>query len=492
MLLSELLSEVEVERVKGRVNIEVEGIASHSRGVKKGFLFVAIPGFSLDGHKFIPEAVKKGAVAVVAEKEPPYPLSGCTWVKVPHTRKALAKISACFYRYPSRKLRVIGVTGTNGKTTVVYFLESILREAGYRVGKITTVDYELGEGRKPSSITTPDSLQLQFMLHQAVRNDLNYLVMEVSSHALSLHRVEGVEFDVGIFTNLSLDHLDFHKTLENYLEAKLKLFQVLGKGKKRGLKVGIINIDDPSSSHFIKNTRAGIATYGIEKKASLQGEILELGFTETSFLLKPRQQRPFKAKIFLLGKHNVYNALAASALALVEGVDRETLLKGLENLKVVPGRLEPVPNQKGIFILVDYAHTPAGLKKVLSSLQGGGKIILVFGCGGDRDKGKRPLMGEIAIRRANFTVVTSDNPRSEDPLEIIAQIEKGMKEAGGKEGENYVKIPDRRRAIKFALERAKKGDILLVAGKGHERVQIFKDRRIEFDDREVIKELLKE
>jgi len=493
--LSRLLAELKVKRLKGNLDVEIKGVVCDSRKVKEGYLFVAVRGFREDGHRFIPEAIRRGAKAIVVERENLPSISGkVAVVEVPSSRSALACLSSCFYGFPSQKLRVIGVTGTNGKTTTVYMLESILKKAGFRVGKISTIDYDLGEGTNPSAITTPESQELQMMLKRMVDKNIDYAVMEVSSHSLVLRRVEKVEFDWAVFTNLSPEHLDFHRSLDEYLKAKSLLFEGLGKGaKKKGLKAASINIDDAAGDYIMRHTHVKVITYGINKKATVEGKVLKTGPDGTSFILRSsgREQR---INLFLPGTHNVYNALAAASVMLEEGIDLASVKKGLEEVRKVPGRLEPVKNERGLKIFVDYAHTPDGLRNILQTLKRftKGNLLVVFGCGGDRDITKRPLMGKIALKLANYFILTSDNPRSEDPEKIISQIEKGIREEGGKRGKNYLVVVDRKEAIKKALEMMGKEDVLVVAGKGHERMQIFKDRVEEFSDVEVIRELLGE
>jgi len=495
MKLTELIAGLKVEKVRGNPDVEIKGLTYDSRKVEKNCLFVAIRGLKDDGHRFIPEAIKKGAQAIVVEKEIPSSVSGqAIMIKVASSRSALAHLSNSFYGFPSQKLRVIGITGTNGKTTTVYLIESILKKAGFKVGKISTVDYNLGNGVHPSLITTPESQDLQRMLKTMVEENLDYAVMEVSSHSLVLHRVEKVEFDWAVFTNLSLEHLDFHHTLNEYLKAKTMLFRQLGKqSTKRGLKAASINIDDSTGNYIMRHTSTKVITYGINKRAMVHGEILGTGPDGTSFLLR-RAGEKARITLSLLGTHNVYNALAAASVMLEEGIDLVLVKEGLEEVRKVPGRLEPVKNERGLRIFVDYAHTPDGLKNILQALRAfvRGRLIVVFGCGGDRDITKRPLMGKIALKLADYVILTSDNPRSEDPEQIIYQIERGVKEGGGKKGEDYLAMVNRRQAIKKGLEMMKKEDILVIAGKGHERVQIFKDRVEEFSDVKVVRELLGE
>jgi len=498
MNLKKLISNLKIEKISGNPDLEIEGLACDSRKVRKNFLFVAIRGFKQDGHQFIPKAIKRGAKAIIAERDTPIPSPDVVSIKVPSSRLALAKVSNCFYGFPSQKMKVIGITGTNGKTTTVYMLESILNAANFKVGKISTIDYNLGEelySSHPSFITTPEPEELQRMLRIMVDKKVKYVVIEVSSHSLVLRRVEGIEFDWVIFTNLSPEHLDFHKTMNNYLQAKASLFKKSESdcGEKIGRKA-VINVDEEAGSYILKNTPYQTITYGIKEKALFQAEVVKTEIERTSFILKIKGEEKEKIDLSLPGLHNVYNALAAVAVSFGENISLSLIKRGLENLKRVPGRLEPVENRRDLKIFVDYAHTQDGLEKVLRTLRKITKkrLLLVFGCGGDRDKLKRPLMGKVAFKLADYSVITSDNPRSEDPEDIITQIEKGAKDEGGRKIKDYLTISNRREAIKKALQIIEKGDVLLIAGKGHEKVQIFKDKVVEFDDREVAQDLLKE
>jgi len=489
--LRELITDIDVEKIAGNPDLEIEGVTYDSRKIQPNFLFVAISGFKEDGHHFIGEAIERGAKAVIVEEEIQIPFPKIVSVKVPSSRLALAQVSNRFYGFPSGQIRVIGITGTNGKTTTTYLIESILKRCGFRVGKISTIDYSLGRGFSFSSITTPESEDLQRMIRVMVDDHLDYVVTEVSSHALVLHRVEGVEFDWAVFTNFSPEHLDFHKNLDEYLEAKISLFKGLGKKMKKKVPKGaVVNIDDPVANYIMAETPCRIITYGIKKEANVRGKVLEVSFNGVHFILEA--ERIEKINLSLLGIHNVYNALAAASVGMGEEIPFALIKEGLESLRKIPGRLEPIENSQNLRVFVDYAHTADGLEKVLQALREvvEGRLLVVFGCGGDRDRQKRPLMGKVALKLADYSVITSDNPRSEDPEEIIVQIEKGAKEAGGKRERDYLVIVDRREAIKEALERMRKKDTLLIAGKGHERVQIFKDRAVKFEDKKVVQDLL--
>lgn len=487
MKLKDIVFKIKGEIFLGNPDLKVNSICYDSRKAKENSLFVAISGFNNDGHDFIHQAYSKGARAFVVEKMVSVP-DDAALIKVSSSRDALAKISSIFYGYPSSKLKVVGITGTNGKTTVTYFLQSIFEKAGIKVGRLSTINYDVGGEIYPALTTTPESLDLQRFLKEMVNRKVRYVFMEVSSHSLVLHRVDEIEFDWAIFTNLSPEHLDFHRNMENYLKAKLILFERMPSGKK-----ALINLDDPNSEKIIEKTTCQIITYAIEKKANYRAKNLHLNGEGSSFLVKINGKDE-RFRISLPGSHNVYNALAAIAVAKEEGIALGIIKEGLKELRKVPGRLEPVENKAGLSIYVDYAHTPHSLERVLHTLRQftRGRLVVVFGCGGDRDPYKRPVMGKIAFSIADYTVITSDNPRSENPEKIISQIEKGMLERGAIKGKDYVTIPDRREAIKHALTRMKVGDILLVAGKGHEKVQILKDKVVPFDDRVVICDLLRE
>jgi len=480
--IKQLIEKIPVEKIIGNPNVNVKGITYDSRRAEKDFLFVAIHGFKVDGHNFIRQAWKKGARAFVIEKDVNFPLPGAALIKVSSSRSALAQISNIFYGFPSQKIKVVGITGTNGKTTTTYLIQSIFKKAGLKVGRISTIDYNVGEVSYPATVTTPESKDLQELFKKMVERGMDWVVMEVSSHSLVLHRVEEIDFDWAVFTNLSPEHLDFHHSMDKYLEAKLSFFRKMGQKKKSA-----INIDDPVSERILKNTNCQVVTYGMIRKADFVADVLN----SSSFLLRAKGKKT-KISSSLLGIHNVYNALAAAAVTIEEAVPLNLVKEGLEDVKRIPGRLELIHNKASLKIYVDYAHTQDGLEKVLRALRkiNKGKLIVVFGCGGDRDIYKRPLMGKVAFQNSDLCIITSDNPRSEDPKFIISQIEEGLRNSGAKPSKDYFLIPDRREAIAFALNKLSKNDTLLVAGKGHERVQIFKDRVIKFNDKDVIQDLL--
>jgi UDP-N-acetylmuramoyl-L-alanyl-D-glutamate--2,6-diaminopimelate ligase len=409
-------------------------------------------------------------------------------IKVASTRLALARLSATYYNKPSSGIRVIGVTGTNGKTTITYLLQSILRAGGFKVGRLSTINYDLGDRTIPAPITTPESLDLQHYLSEMVAFGAQYACMEVSSHALSLGRVAEVNFAWAIFTNLSPEHLDFHGTMQHYLEAKARLFEGMPSEGR-----ALVNRDDPAASYILTHSACPTVTFGSKRDADYRGVCTAMNKEGTAFTVHHGNYRQ-AFHLRLAGIHNMYNALAAIALALEEGIDTKAITEGLLHVPGIPGRLERLSTNAPFDIYVDYAHTPDSLEKSLKSVRAltRNRLILVFGCGGDRDRSKRPVMGRIASDLADFTIVTSDNPRSENPLEIIADIEKGMTSHDAGKRKRYVISADRRQALKRAIALAERGDSLLVAGKGHEKVQILADRTVPFDDRQVLLELLRD
>ena len=513
MKLSELLRHARALRVAGPTDTEVQDLRHDSRAIRPGDLFFALPGSKTDGNRHTRQAVAAGAVAVVSELEPPpAPVSlPAAWIQVSDAALAMGRMADDFFCHPSGALTVVGVTGTNGKTTTTYFLESIIRAAGGRPGVVGTVDYRL-DGRAISAApnTTPVALELQRLLARFRDAGATLAALEVSSHALALKRVEELSFDAAVFTNLASDHLDFHKTREGYLEAKLRLFELLTRpGTAKPRRVAVINADDPAA-RAVYRAAAGseIVLYGLQAEAQIRagGIGSSAGAGRTDFLTASAADlamdahgtrfdilwggRRLPARISLAAQHNVSNALAAAAVALSLGTPKAAVLQGLSALERVPGRLEPVEAGQDFTVLVDFAHTAMALETVLGHLAKvpHRRLITVFGCGGDRDRTKRGPMGVAACGRSDLAVVTSDNPRSEDPLAIIADIEAGLRTAGLK---NYKIEPDRGRAIALAVGMAGAGDIVLIAGKGHEAVQILKDRAAAFDDREAAREALR-
>lgn len=489
--LEELICELDVYETRGDLGLKVPGIAYDSRKVEPGFIFVCVEGFKTDGHNYVSAALQKGAAAVVAQKPVEVP-EGVPLVLVRDSRKALALLGAAFAGHPARQLTMVGITGTNGKTTTTYLIEQIFKEKGYKTGLIGTIMNKIGDKVLPVSNTTPESLDLQLLLHEMVDSGISHVVMEVSSHALELDRVAGIEYDMAVFTNITQDHLDFHETMENYLEAKKKLFAGLSKysGKKKR-KYGIVNIDDLNAQSILKATTGTVLTYGVEGPCDIKAANINLKADGVSFYVNtPRGE--FFLSLHLTGMFNVYNTLAAIAVGIVEDVDLQSIKKALESIKGVPGRLEKVDEGQAFTVLVDYAHTPDGLENIIEAAKGfaEGRVITVFGCGGDRDRTKRPIMGEIAARLSDYSVLTSDNPRTEDPLFILSQIEEGVRKVIDRS--KYSVIPDRREAIAYAIKMAQPKDVILIAGKGHETYQLINDQVLHFDDREVASEILKE
>ncbi|MEK7823298.1 MAG: UDP-N-acetylmuramoyl-L-alanyl-D-glutamate--2,6-diaminopimelate ligase [Nitrospirota bacterium] len=488
MTIAEILRGLNVKRITGPPEKEIEGIAYDSRVVKKGFLFVAIKGLSVDGHAFIKDVISKGAVGVVTEKAVDVQ-NEITVIEVDDSRDALALMSAAFYRDPSKKLSLIGITGTNGKTTTSYITKNILEVWGKKVGLLGTVQYIVANKILPASHTTPESLDLQGYLREMVDNNIEYGVIEVSSHALALKRVKGCSFRVAVFTNFSQDHLDFHGTMEDYFAAKTMLFDYLGKDD-----YAVLNWDDPMVRSLGEKLNCHCITCGLERGAMLRAKNITDNRLQTadnrlqwglSFDIQMPDDR-FTLKSGLIGRNNVYNILMSAGVAYALGVSREAIIEGIRTVKPVEGRLEKIDAGQNFLCIVDYAHTEDALKKLIEEarLITGGKIITVFGCGGDRDRTKRPKMGAVASDLSDFVVITSDNPRIEEPSEIIKDIIKGIKK------DNYMIEPDRAKAIEKAVSIAKTGDTLLIAGKGHENYQEIKGIRYPFSDKEVFKKTI--
>jgi UDP-N-acetylmuramoyl-L-alanyl-D-glutamate--2,6-diaminopimelate ligase len=499
--LKELLSGLEGAQVRGRDDLAVPGVAYHSREVVPGGLFVALKGQRTDGHLFLEASLKQGARVIVTEQEVAVP-PGVTLVKVPQARLALAHLSAEFYDHPSRELTLVGITGTNGKTSTTYLLEAILTAAGHRVGVVGTVNYRLGEESWPAPVTTPESLDLQRLLREMRRRGASHVFLEVSSHALALRRVDRAAFAAGVFTNLSQDHLDYHRDLDDYFAAKARLFtEILANGgAPQG--VAVLNLDDPRGAALREAVTGPALTYGCQPESQVRPRRCRFrrdGLTVQ--LTSPAGELTIDSH--LVGPFNLSNILAAAATALALGLDPQAVARGIESLPGVPGRLERFGPAEGPAVFVDYAHTPAAVAQALGALQtlNFARLITVFGCGGDRDRLKRPLMGRAAAAASHLVVVTSDNPRTEDPEAIIRQIEPGLKDAGlarlsaaaARRGEpGYVIIPDRREAIRLAIALAQPPDAVLVAGKGHENYQIWGTERRHFDDREEVAAALAE
>lgn len=493
--LKDLIKSLETEHIYGGLDKKIRGITADSREVEKDFIFISIKGSKEDGKNYVPDAISRGAVVIGAEEKIDVP-SDVTLLVVKNSRRALAILSREFYQNPSGRLGLIGVTGTNGKTTICYMVESIFNEQKLKVGVLGTIEYRLGDKIIPASTTTPQSVDLQRILAEMVKNKFDYAVMEVSSHALVQDRTLGCEFDVGVFTNLTRDHLDFHKTFENYLSAKTKLFEELSPDTtKEFSKFAVINKDDSHSQYIIERTKVPIIVYGIESPVSdskikyLKAENIKLSKSGSEFIINFNGKKLTNITLHVIGKSNIYNALAAIGVGLSQNIDIEIIKKGLEKVKRIPGRFELLDAGQKFMVVIDYAHTDDALYRTLVSARelSPKRIITVFGCGGDRDRTKRPLMGEVAVVNSDFCIITSDNPRSEDPAKIALDIEIGIKRT---DKNNYKIILDRYEAIGEALRYAQEKDIVIIAGKGHETSQIFKDRTVHFSDREVVNKIL--
>ncbi len=487
MQLKTLAAAIPVRQVIGKLDRPVESIAYDSRRVQKNGLFVAMRGESRDGHEFIGQAIEKGASVIVAEREEKH--SRATCLVVENARNALADLSATFYGLPAQRLKLAAVTGTNGKTTITFLIKHICEKAGLRCGLIGTVRYEIGERVLPASRTTPESLDLQELLAQIVNAGCRAAAMEVSSHALAQDRTRGLEWNVAVFTNLTQDHLDFHGTMESYFESKLKLFTQLGQQQKKRKPVAVVNIDDRYGQQLLQRIgkKVAVITYGMGVRADFRASNYRVEFGGTSYQLDARG-KSYLVRVPLIGRFNVLNSVAALAAANALGVDLREAVLSLGKSSQVPGRLELVPAKRQFQVFVDYAHTPDALRNVLKTLRelGPNRLIVVFGCGGDRDRKKRPLMGEIADRHADYAILTSDNPRKEDPNSIITEIEKGFRST------HYEKLVDRAEAIGRAIALVQPRDIVLIAGKGHENYQEFADHTVPFDDIQVARRAIED
>ncbi len=495
MTLAELLRAAATRRVAGSVDLPISGLRHDSREIAAGDLFFAMPGAKTDGNRHAKQALEHGAVAVVSELEPPPPpavMKG-TWVQVEDIAEAMAGISDAFYGHPSGAMTMVGVTGTNGKTTTTYLLESIVNAAGGRPAVAGTIENRLNGARLEKSInTTPISLTLTKLLAKFREGGATHGLLEVSSHALALKRVEAVDFDAAIFLNLTRDHLDFHKTVDAYFDAKARLFDLLARAdNKKEPKVAALNFDDPRAHLLVKKAvDCEVIRFGLTDAATdLKGKIRKADLNGTEFEVTFRGKK-YDARIRLPGRHNVENAMAAAAAMLGLNVAPETVLNGISALRAVPGRLESISEGQDFHVFVDYAHTDSALETILALLRSlpHKRIITVVGCGGDRDKTKRGPMGVAACRGGDLAIFTSDNPRSEDPSSILSDIEAGVR---GVNLQNYRIEPDRGGAIAAAIAEARAGDVVLIAGKGHEDYQILAERTIAFDDRESARKALK-
>lgn len=479
-----MLAGIEINKIQGDTTIEITGIAYDSRKVEEGNVFVCIKGYKTDGHQYIADALKKGASALIVEDAVTGENISGTVIEVSDSRKALSKLSSNYFDNPTDQIKVMGVTGTNGKTTFTYMVHQIFKAAQEPCAVLGTISYQIGDHRYTSTNTTPESYELQKMFKEMLKENIQSCVMEVSSHSLALNRVEDIQFDYGVYTNLTPDHLDFHSGFDDYFNSKKKLFY-----KTR--KANIVNIDDSYGKVLIEdilqlNVKA--FTYGIDEPADFQAKKVQISDRSSDFDVWYKKQLLGHLCIPIPGKFSVYNALASAATCFAAGIPFEIIKKGLESIKGVPGRFELVENDKDYLVIVDYAHTPDALEKVLNTINSfkKGRVISVFGCGGDRDRTKRSLMGKAAGQLSDYCIITSDNPRNEDPVQILEDTKKGIIETKC----TYEVIEDRYEAIKRAIEIYKKNDTILLAGKGHETYQVIKDKTIHFDDREVSKEII--
>ena len=478
--LSLLLKGIKVIAVEGNTETEVTGVNIDSRKVTEGNLFVAVKGTQTDGHQFIPKAIAQGATAVLCETIPEDRAEGVTFVQVDSTEKSVGKVATLFYDDPSNKLKLVGVTGTNGKTTIATLLYNMFRKFGHKVGLLSTVCNYIDGEAIPADHTTPDPIELNMLLHRMVEAGCEYAFMECSSHAIHQHRIGGLHFAGGLFTNLTRDHLDYHKTFENYRDAKKMFFDSLGKDA-----FAITNADDKNGMVMVQNCKAQVKTYSTQRVADFHARILECHFE--GMLLEVNGK---EVAVRFIGRFNVSNLLAVYGAAVMLGKDPQDVLVVLSTLKSVNGRLEPIHSPEGYTAIVDYAHTPDALENVLKAihdvLNGKGHVITVCGAGGNRDKGKRPLMAQEAVKQSDKVILTSDNPRCEEPQAIIEDMLAGL---NAQQKRNVLSIVDRKEAIRTASMMAEKGDVILVAGKGHEDYQEIMGVKHHFDDHEVIKEI---
>ena len=480
MKLNELLKNVEILNILGDTEVEITGVNIDSRKIREGHLFIAIPGTQTDGHKFIPKAIELGAAAILCENIPDNQEPGVTYIAVKSTEDSVGKVATQFYGDPSSKLKLVGVTGTNGKTTIATLLYNMFRKFGHKCGLLSTVcNYIEGEAI-PADHTTPDPIELNHLLAQMVEAGCEYAFMECSSHAIAQKRIGGLRFAGGIFTNLTRDHLDYHGTFENYRDAKKAFFDGLDKDA-----FAITNADDKNGAVMVQNCKAQIKTYSTRTMADFKAKIIECHFEGMYLDINGKE-----VGVQFIGKFNVSNLLAVYGAAVMLGKKPEDILIVLSTLKSVNGRLEPIHSPEGYTAVVDYAHTPDALENVLSAihevLDGKGKVITVCGAGGNRDKGKRPLMAQEAVKQSDKVIITSDNPRFEEPQDIINDMLAGL---DNKQMKKVISIVDRREAIRTACMMAEKGDVILIAGKGHEDYQEIKGVKHHFDDKEVVREI---
>lgn len=481
MTLSDLLKNAGPARIVGDAGAEITGVQIDSRRVKPGDLFVAMRGTQADGHAFIPKAVAQGAAAVLCEELPAEAAPGVAYAVVPSTEDAVGPVATLFYGDPSRRLRLVGVTGTNGKTTIATLLYEMFRKMGHRCGLISTVCNYIDGERLPADHTTPDPIELNSLLARMVAEGCEYAFMECSSHAIAQKRIGGLAFAGGIFTNLTRDHLDYHKTFENYRNAKKAFFDSLPKGA-----FAITNADDRNGMVMVQNTKATVKTYSTRSMADFRARIVECHFEGMYLEVDGRE-----VGVQFIGKFNVSNLLAVYGAAVMLGKQPDDVLVVMSTLHSVSGRLEPIRSPEGFTAIVDYAHTPDALENVLAAIHevlgGKGRVITVCGAGGNRDKGKRPLMAQEAVRQSDTVIITSDNPRFEDPQDIIADMLAGL---DARQMKKVVSIADRREAIRMACMMARKGDVVLVAGKGHEDYQEIRGVKHHFDDKEELRKVM--
>ena len=457
---------------------EVTGLTCDSRKVSPGDLYFCLPGLRVDGHSFAQQAADKGAAALVVERKLPVELPQ---VLVEDARAAMSYMAQCFYGYPARGMRGVGITGTKGKTTTSFLVREIARHAGYKVGLMGTVCTSIGDKEEPASLTTPDPIDVQSLLARMRDAGCDFYVMEVSAHALDLRKLVGMQFDQGVFTNFSQDHLDYFGTMETYRKAKEKFFTPFY------LKHAVVNADDEAAPHMLGKVET--TTFGVSKPADAYANDIEIHESGVSFVLSWKDVR-IPLHLHISGIFNVYNSMAAAVACLEMGMDPEKVKEGLEAVTVVPGRIEPLPTHTPYRVILDYAHSPASLESILKTIREftRGRLICLFGCGGGRDKEKRPIMGEISGRLADFSILTSDNPRLEQPMDILSAIEAGIKPTGAP----YVVIENRREAIRYAMQMGKPGDVIVLAGKGHETYQDIGGQKLPFDEKVVVRELLHE
>jgi UDP-N-acetylmuramoyl-L-alanyl-D-glutamate--2,6-diaminopimelate ligase len=480
MKLIELLKNVEVLNTFGKTEVKITGVNIDSRRIEAGHLFVAIPGTQTDGHKFIPKAIELGAAAILCERMPEEHAEGVTYVVVESTESVVGIVATHFYGDPSRKLKLVGVTGTNGKTTIATLLYNMFRKFGHKCGLLSTVCNYIEDEAIPADHTTPDPIELNRLLAQMVEAGCEYAFMECSSHAIAQKRIGGLKFAGGLFTNLTRDHLDYHKTVENYRDAKKAFFDGLEKDA-----FAITNADDKNGLYMVQNTKAQVKTYSIRSMADFKAKIIECHFEGMYLDINGKE-----VGVQFIGKFNVSNLLAVYGAAVMLGKQPEDILVILSTLKSVSGRLEPIHSPEGYTAIVDYAHTPDALENVLNTinevLNGKGKVITVCGAGGNRDKGKRPIMAQTAAKLSDKVIITSDNPRFEEPQDIINDMLAGL---DNKQMKKVVSIVDRKEAIRTASMMAEKGDVILIAGKGHEDYQEIKGVKHHFDDKEVVRDI---